>query len=85
MRSDPHMGTPIADAPTDGPRLTSVEPFSHGLTGDFMASNQPHTKRDVGGQAEQSKQKGGNPAKNQPGKPSEGGGTKGKNDSGGNK
>ena len=50
-----------------------------------MASNQPHTKRDVGGQADKTQAKGGNPAKDPPGKPSQGGGSKGKNDSGGNK
>ena len=48
-----------------------------------MATNAPSTKRDSGGQADKSKA--GNPAKNQPAKPSQGGGSKGKNDSGGNK
>ncbi|MES2957461.1 MAG: hypothetical protein V4792_04685 [Pseudomonadota bacterium] len=50
-----------------------------------MAANQPHTKRDVGGQGDKSKDTGGTPAKNQPGKPSETAGAKGKKDSGGNK
>ncbi len=48
-----------------------------------MASNQPHTKRDVGGQGEKSKP---NAPKNQPGKASPGGGgSKGKKDSAGNR
>ncbi len=48
-----------------------------------MASNQPHTKRDSGGDKPGGK---GNdsPAKGQPGKPSQGD-SKGKNDSGGKK
>ena len=50
-----------------------------------MASNQPHTKRDVGGDKPKGKSKGGTPAKDNPGTPSQGGGSKGKNDSGGNK
>jgi len=49
-----------------------------------MASNQPHTKRDVGGDKGDGKSKG-NPAKDQPAKPAQGGGSKGKNDSGGNR
>jgi hypothetical protein len=53
--------------------------------GTTMA-NQPHTKRDQGGQKEQGSGGGkGNPAKNSPGKGSQGGGSKGKNDSGGKK
>ena len=49
-------------------------------------ANQPHTKRDQGGQKDTGSGGGkGNPAKNAPGKPSQGGGSKGKNDSGGNK
>jgi len=36
-----------------------------------MANNQPHTKRDVGGQGDKSKDTNGNPAKNQPGKTSD--------------
>jgi hypothetical protein len=50
----------------------------------IMASNQPHTKRDSGGDKPAGKSKDGNPAKAKPGAPSEGGGPKGKNDSGGN-
>jgi hypothetical protein len=53
-----------------------------------VATNQPKTKRDVGGQGSdgQGKSKGqGNPPKNQPGKGSQGGGSKGKKDSGGNR
>ena len=50
-----------------------------------MATNQPHTKSDAGGQGDKRKAKGGNPAKDQPGQNSQGGGAKGKNDSGGNK
>ena len=56
--------------------------------GVTMATNQPKTKRDVGGQGSdgQGKSKGqGNPPKNQPGKGSQGGGSKGKKDSGGNR
>lgn len=49
-----------------------------------MASNQPHTKRDEGGQGDKQKPQQGNPAKNQPGQKSQDG-AKGKNDSGGNK
>ena len=48
-----------------------------------MATNAPSTKRDAGGQPD--KPKGDHPAKNQPGKPSQQGGSKGKNDSGANK
>jgi len=50
-----------------------------------MASNQPHTKRDSGGDKPAGKSNGGNPGKNKPAAPSQGGGSKGKNDSGGNK
>lgn len=50
-----------------------------------MATNQPHTKRDEGGQGDKQKAKGGNPAKDKPGQNSQGSGSKGKNDSGGNK
>ena len=50
-----------------------------------MATNQPHTKRDEGGQGDSQKGKDANPAKNQPGQKSQSGGSKGKNDSGGNK
>lgn len=55
-----------------------------------VASNQPHTKRDVGGQDDKAKGSGGgggnaNPPKDQPAKTSQSGGSKGKNDSGGNK
>jgi hypothetical protein len=50
-----------------------------------MASSQPHTKRDVGGQGDKTQGKSGTPPKDQPGKTSQGGGSKGKNDSGGNK
>ena len=39
-----------------------------------MASNQPHTKRDLGGDKPDSKSKGGTPAKDKPGTPSQGGG-----------
>ncbi len=49
-------------------------------------ANQPHTKRDQGGQKDSSSGGSkGNPAKDVPGKPSQGGGSKGKKDSGGNK
>ena len=49
-----------------------------------MASNQPHTKRDVGGQGDKTGKASpaGNPPKNQPGKGSSDG-AKGKNESGG--
>ena len=50
-----------------------------------MATNQPHTKRDAGGDKPESKSKGGNPAKDKPGASSKGGGSKGKNDSGGSR
>ena len=50
-----------------------------------MASNQPNTKRDAGGDKPDGKNKGGTPAKDKPGAPSQGAGSKGKNDSGGNK
>jgi hypothetical protein len=50
-----------------------------------MATHQPHTKRYEGGQGDKQKAKGGNPAKNRPGQKSQSGGSKGKNDSGGNK
>ena len=50
-----------------------------------MARNQPHTKRDAGGDKPAGKNKGGNPAKDKPSAPSQGGGSKGKKDSGGNK
>ncbi len=43
-----------------------------------MASNQPHTKRDAGGNKPAGKSKGGNPAKDKPSAPSKGGGSKGK-------
>jgi hypothetical protein len=50
-------------------------------------ANQPHTKRDQGGQKDKASGGGkSNPAKNSPGKTAQGGGgSKGKNDSGGNK
>jgi hypothetical protein len=49
-------------------------------------ANQPHTKRDQGGQKEKGSAAGKTtPAKGSPGKSSEGGGAKGKNDSGGRK
>ncbi len=45
-------------------------------------ANQPHTKRDQGGQKDKDSGGGkGNPAKNSPGKTSQGGGSEGKNDS----
>jgi hypothetical protein len=52
-----------------------------------MATNQPNTKRDVGGQGDKSKGKGKKtPGKDQPGKASSGGGgSKGKKDSAGNR
>jgi hypothetical protein len=53
-----------------------------------MASNQPHTKRDVGGQGDKATGKGtpgGNAPKDQPSKGSQGSGSKGKKDSGGNR
>ena len=50
-----------------------------------MATHQPSTKRDVGGQGDKTQAKDANPAKNKPGKPAQGGGSKGKNDSGGNR
>ena len=55
--------------------------------GMIMATNQPNTKRDVGGQGDKSKGKEDkSPGKDQPGKASSGGGgSKGKNDSGGNR
>jgi len=49
-----------------------------------MATNQPHTKRDAGGQGDKQGAKS-NPAKDSPGHKSQSGGSKGKNDSGGNK
>lgn len=49
-----------------------------------MASNQPHTKRDAGGDKPEAKSKG-TPAKDKPAAPGKSGGSKGKNDSGGNK
>lgn len=56
-----------------------------------MAGGQQHPKRDQGGDKPQSKGKAGGTdssgasSKNQPGKASQGGGSKGKNASGGNK
>lgn len=49
-----------------------------------MAANQPHTKRDAGGDKPEGKTPG-NPSKDTPGKPSHESGSKGKKDSGGNK
>ena len=49
-----------------------------------MAANQPHTKRDAGGDKPEGKAPS-NPSKSQPGKQSSEGGSKGKKDSGGNK
>ena len=49
-------------------------------------ANQPHTKRDQGGQKEQGSGGGkSNPAKGEPGTPSKPGGSKGKKDSGATK
>jgi hypothetical protein len=50
-----------------------------------MATNQPHGKRDDGGQGDKQKAKAGNPAKDQPAQQRQGSGSQGKNDSGGNK
>lgn len=84
-RGDVLQRAPASPVAANGSRGASCR---HRFRRRSMATNQPHTKRDQGGQGGQSdkqKAKGGYPAKDQPGQKSQGSGSKGKNDSGGNK